>query len=61
MLADEGYSASQRRGWIKEVLTDLEMEHARSPSREREKLISKVKLIIDELQDGTKPIADDLL
>lgn len=59
VLADEGYSAGQRKSYLKAVLTELSAEQEKTPSEEREQLISEVRKIIDSNQSG-KPMADDV-
>lgn len=46
VLADPGYSADQRKEWLKEVLTDLEKQHSRMPSGDRAKLIASIRDIV---------------
>ena len=60
VMADTGYSADQRKGWLKNVLTDLAQQQTGSPSSARSELIETVKQIIDDNQSG-KPIARDVL
>lgn len=60
LLADEGYSADDRKGWLKEVLTDLETEHAARPSDDKRQLLDDIKSIADTYQSG-KPVTDDVL
>ncbi|MCX2723971.1 hypothetical protein [Roseibium salinum] len=60
VLADEGYSADDRKSWLKAVLTELSSAQAESPSEDREQLIKEVRKIIDSNQSG-KPLADDVL
>ncbi len=52
VMADEGYSASQRKGWLKTVLTELEQGEADTLSQERRDLINSIKDIVDDHQDG---------
>lgn len=59
IIVDPGYSADQRKGWLKQVLADLTRQQSGSPSSEQEQLIEMVKQAIDDQQDG-KPIATDL-
>ncbi len=58
-LADEGYSANQRKGWLKELLTDLERAQAADPSGDHAELVGEIKEIIRRYQHG-KPMSDDL-
>jgi hypothetical protein len=60
ILSDEGYSADQRKDWLKALLTELSAEQSRQPDAERERLILEVKDIIDIHQSG-KPKSDDVL
>jgi len=60
VLADEGYSADQRKGWLKEVLTELTVEDERNPDLNRKRLIGEVKEILNEQQSGA-PKSDDAL
>ena len=59
LLHDDGYSANQRKAWLKEVLTDLQ-DRTKSSSRDRDDLIKAIKDIIAEKQNE-RPISDDTL
>lgn len=60
VLLDEGYSAGQRKEWLKTVLTQLSAEQSENPDPERSHLISEVKEIVKTHQSG-KPMSDDIL
>lgn len=60
VLADEGYSAGQWRGWLKEVLTELEQEEGPEQSEVDQRLVRAIRKTLDDYQAG-KPIADDTL
>ena len=60
VMADEGYSASQRKGWLKTVLTELEQTTTTSRSAEMHELIEQVKDIMDHHQDGEPVVKDGL-
>jgi len=60
ILQDDGYSANQRKAWLKEVLTELQDGKAKPRSRDREDLVEAVKDIIADHQE-TPPISDDTL
>lgn len=60
VLTDVGYSAGERKTWLKAVLTELFTAQTSDPDKRRERLISEVKEIIDKNQDGD-PLSDDLL
>jgi hypothetical protein len=60
VLADEGYSADQRMGWLKEILTQLTAQEASLPVEQRKELISEIKAILD-VQLANDPMADDVL
>lgn len=60
VLVDEGYSADQRKEWLKTVLTQLSAEQTENPDPERNKLISEVKEIVESHQSG-KPMSDDVM
>jgi hypothetical protein len=60
-LLDDGYSADERKNWLKGVLTELEQHSASDASPEMARLIDEVKRIIDVQQQAGKPIADDVL
>lgn len=60
VLQDDGYSANQRKAWLKEVLTDLQDNRLKPRSRDRDDLAKAVKDIIADGQD-TPPISDDTL
>ena len=60
VLQDDGYSANQRKAWLKEVLTDLQDNRLKPRSRDRDDLVKAVKDIIADGQD-TPPISDDTL
>ena len=61
VLADQGYSADKRKAWLKEVLTDLEQEHSKTPSADRKQLIDSIKAIVGKLQKTGRPISNDVL
>jgi hypothetical protein len=60
VMADVGYSADQRKGWLKEVLTELTKEQSERPKKDRARLIEIVKEIADDNQNG-KPLARDAI
>ncbi|MEQ8480532.1 MAG: hypothetical protein RIC18_07735 [Hoeflea sp.] len=60
ILSDEGYSADQRKDWLKELLTELSAAQSIEPDRERERLILEIKDIINIHQSG-KPKSEDVL
>jgi hypothetical protein len=60
VLADEGYSAGERKNWLKTVLTEIQKERPELPAAERNRLMDEVRSVIGANQDG-KPIADDVL
>lgn len=60
VLANPGYSAGQRKGRLKEALTELEQEEGRAQSEEDRRLARAIKKILDDYQAG-KPISDDTL
>ncbi|MGX1096466.1 hypothetical protein [Amorphus sp. MBR-141] len=45
-LTDQGYSADGRKGWLREVLTELEAVHAREASAEMADLIDSIKTVL---------------
>lgn len=55
VLADQGYSANQRKEWLKCVLTGLAAQEARSPRPDRAGLIEEVEQI---LQDDMEKASD---
>jgi hypothetical protein len=61
VLADAGYSAGERSGWLKQVLTELEQSEAGTPTPARRELIRSVKELLRDEQDAGSPIADDVL
>lgn len=60
VLAREGYSADQRKGWLKEVLTELIGEEEKNPDPDQNRMITEVKQILDDQQSGD-PMSDDTL
>lgn len=60
ILSDEGYSADQRKDWLKALLTELSAAQSNEPDAERERLILEIKDIINIHQSG-KPKSDDVL
>lgn len=60
VLADEGYSADERKTWLKDVLTDLTAHRPETPDPDRDELIEEVRRIIDAHQNGDT-LADDVL
>ena len=60
ILADGGYSAGARSGWLKTLLTDITSENSDVSDPNRAKLVEMIKEILDESQDG-RTIADDTL
>ncbi|WP_420410151.1 hypothetical protein [Hoeflea sp.] len=60
ILQDEGYSADQRKDWLKALLTELSAEQSREPDGDRERLILEIKEIINLNQSG-QPKSDDVL
>lgn len=60
VLANQGYSADQRKGWLKEVLTELICEERKQPDPNHRRMIKEVKEILDDQQSGD-PLSDDTL
>lgn len=60
VVIDTGYSADQRKGWVKKVLTELARRQLRYPSEDRARLIDVLKNIVNENQRRS-PIVDDVL
>ena len=60
VLADEGYSAGGRKGWLKKVLTRLAKSQQQAPDGKRAELVSEIKDILDDNVSG-KPEAEDTL
>ncbi|MBI1251837.1 MAG: hypothetical protein GC189_10225 [Alphaproteobacteria bacterium] len=59
VLANEGYSADQRKGWLKEVLTELTSRN-RDDAPGRDHLVAHIKAILNDNQDG-EPIAEEAI
>lgn len=59
VIVDTGYSADQRKGFLKEILAELTQRQSTAPTSETEQMIGKVKQAIDDQQAG-RPIAKDL-
>jgi hypothetical protein len=60
ILADDGYSVGARTGWLKTLLTDITSEDSAVPDQNKEKLVTLVKELLAQAQNG-KPKADDTL
>ena len=60
VLADEGYSAGDRKGWLKKVLTRLAQAPQDSPDADRDALVREIKRVLDRNIPG-EPEADDTL
>jgi hypothetical protein len=60
VLADEGYSAGQRKNWLKGVLTRLTADESTAPNSDRQHLIDEIKTILHQQIPG-HPDADDTL
>lgn len=60
VLMDEGYSAGERKTWLKSVLTELTRGRPDLAPAERDRLIGEIKASLGEGGSGP-PIADDLL
>ncbi|MFC6643415.1 MULTISPECIES: hypothetical protein [Sulfitobacter] len=60
VLADEGYPAGGRKGWLKQVLTQLATEQRESPNGTRAELVAEITDILNENVPGD-PKADDSL
>lgn len=60
VLMDDGYSADERKAWIKGMLNDLQQGSSEIPEEERRRLVAEVKRIIADQQSGD-PISDDVL
>lgn len=52
ILADEGYSAGGRTGWLKSVLTRLAKEQEGNPDPNRAELVSEITDILNENVSG---------
>ena len=65
ILADEGYSAGERKQYLKTLLTDLTADTPTEPhdGEDRRALADEVRCILEEEQDkhGNEPIAKDHL
>lgn len=57
-LTDQGYSADGRKGWLREVLTELEAIHAREASAETADLIDSIKTVLRAQQDRGSEFED---
>lgn len=60
VLADEGYSAGDRKGWLKKVLTRIAQAPQDNPDADREALVREIKRVLDRNIPG-EPEADDTL
>ncbi|RKF12712.1 hypothetical protein D6850_17295 [Roseovarius spongiae] len=60
VLANEGYPAGGRKGWLKEVLTHLAAKEGRVSGDERDELVAEIREVLDENVSGD-PKADDSL
>lgn len=60
VLADEGYSAGDRKEWLKKVLTRLAQEPQDGPDADRDALVREIKRVLDRNIPG-EPEADDTL
>ncbi|QFT96007.1 hypothetical protein FIU85_01695 [Roseovarius sp. THAF8] len=64
VLAEEGYSCSERVNFLNSVLTDLAAESAEpgAPDRKAAALLAEVRRILEDEQDkyGRRPMAEDL-
>jgi hypothetical protein len=58
ILADEGYSADQRKGWLKEVLTQISGDDANPSDPEHAKLAEEIRAILGEQLDRPS-VAED--
>lgn len=59
-LADEGYSAAERKDWLKTVLTKLSRKDRDRLSAEEQRIVARIKQILSNHQDGD-PKSDDTL
>jgi hypothetical protein len=60
VLADDGYSAGGRKGWLKTVLTRLAQEQPENPDANRAKLVEEIKDILNENVSGDSEAEDTL-
>lgn len=60
ILADEGYSAGGRKGWLKRVLTRLATEQQENPDANRAELVEEIKDILNENVSGDSEAEDTL-
>ncbi|MBY5988654.1 hypothetical protein [Roseovarius atlanticus] len=64
VLAEEGYSWSERMNFLNSVLTDLAAESAEhgAPDNKAAALLAEVRRILEDEQDkyGRRPMAEDL-
>lgn len=59
-LADEGYSAAERKEWLKEVLTQLSRQDPRTLSAQEREIVAKIKEILEDYQSGGSK-SDDMI
>jgi hypothetical protein len=60
VLMDEGYSADNRRAWLREVLTSIQADDGpRSPEHAR--IVHDIKAALGDAHDDGKPLSDDVL
>ena len=60
VLADEGYSAGGRKGWLKKMLTRLAKEQEGNPDPNRAHLVSEITDILNENASGDSEAEDTL-
>lgn len=60
VLADEGYSAGGRKGWLKTMLTRLAKEQEENPDPNRAHLVSEITDILNENASGDSEAEDTL-
>ena len=60
VLMDPGYSAGQRKAWLKNVLTRLQRQNNTAANPETSEMISEVKDAIRSLQPE-KPLSDKVM
>ena len=50
VLADEGYSTSERETWLKSLLTDISQDQGETGGGDDEELVRQIEAGIDRLQ-----------
>lgn len=60
VLMNDGYSAGERKAWLKDVLTELTDADRRPAGPDRAELVAQIKAILADHQSG-RPIAQDVL